>query len=63
MTPKKLDTEYKYAKYDNNKDGNVRDKEINRPQELIEPQTRDEKSEQHKQMAELTKADLTIDTH
>ena len=44
MTPKKLDPESIYAKYDVDHDGTVSDEEIKRHQELIELELREEKS-------------------
>ena len=48
MTPKKLDPDSIYAKYDINNDGTVSDEEIKRHQELIELELREEKSEAQK---------------
>ena len=51
MTPKKLDPESIYAKYDINHDGTVSDEEMARNKELLELELQEEKSETQKQMA------------
>ena len=51
MTPKKLDPESRYAKYDINHDGTVSDEEMARNKELLELELQEEKSETQKQMA------------
>ena len=51
MTPKKLDPESIYNKYDINHDGTVSDEEMARNKELLELELQEEKSETQKQMA------------
>tara|TARA_Y100000401_G_scaffold30503_1_gene22274 strand:+ start:355 stop:675 length:321 start_codon:yes stop_codon:yes gene_type:complete len=62
MTPKKLDPESIYAKYDVDHDGTVSDEEIKRHQELIELELREEKSEAQKQMAWVAMAAMIMGT-
>tara|TARA_R110001599_G_scaffold291358_1_gene494820 strand:+ start:2170 stop:2490 length:321 start_codon:yes stop_codon:yes gene_type:complete len=62
MTPKKLDPDSIYAKYDINNDGTVSDEEIKRHQELIELELREEKSEAQKQMAWVAMASMIVGT-
>tara|TARA_R100001443_G_scaffold19103_1_gene30450 strand:- start:3458 stop:3778 length:321 start_codon:yes stop_codon:yes gene_type:complete len=51
MTPKNLDPQSIYNKYDINHDGTVSDEEMARNKELIELELREEKSEAQKNMA------------
>ena len=60
MTPKKLDPESIYNKYDINHDGTVSDEEMARNKELIELELREEKSEAQKNMAWVAMVSLIV---
>ncbi len=60
MTPKKLDPESIYNKYDINHDGTVSDEEMARNKELIELELREEKSEAQKNMAWVAMVSMIV---
>jgi|TARA_B100000427_G_scaffold81540_1_gene66624 hypothetical protein len=60
MTPKKLDPESIYNKYDINHDGTVSDEEMARNKELIELELREEKSEAQKNMAWIAMISMIV---
>ena len=60
MTPKKLDPESIYNKYDINHDGTVSDEEMARNKELIELELREEKSEAPKNMAWIAMISMIV---
>ena len=62
MTPKKLDPESIYAKYDINHDGTVSDEEMARNKELLELELQEEKSETQKQMAWVAMVSMIMGT-
>ena len=62
MTPKKLDPESIYNKYDINHDGTVSDEEMARNKELLELELQEEKSETQKQMAWAAMLSMIIGT-
>ena len=62
MTPKKLDPESIYNKYDINHDGTVRDEEMARNKELLELELQEQKSETQKQMAWVAMISMIIGT-
>ena len=62
MTPKKLDPESIYAKYDINHDGTVSDEEMARNKELLELELQEEKSETQKQMAWVAMVPMIMGT-
>ena len=62
MTPKKLDPQSIYAKYDINHDGTVSDEEMARNKELLELELQEEKCETQKQMAWVAMFSMIIGT-
>ena len=62
MTPKKLDPESIYAKYDINHDGTVSDEEMARNKELLELELQEENSETKKQMARQAMVAMNMGT-
>ena len=62
MTPKKLDPESIYNKYDINHDGTVSDEEMARNKELLELELQEQKSETQKQMAWVAMISMIIGT-
>ena len=60
MTPKKLQPTSKYAKYDLDGDGTVTDEEIQRHQDMIELELREEKADSQKQMAWVAMASMVL---
>ena len=62
MTPKKLDPESIYNKYDINHDGTVSDEEMARNKELLELELQEEKSETQKQMAWVAMISMIVGT-
>ena len=62
MTPKKLDPESIYNKYDINHDGTVSDEEMARNRELLELELQEQKSETQKQMAWVAMLSMIVGT-
>ena len=60
MTPKKLDPESIYNKYDINHDGTVSDEEMARNKELLELELQEQKSETQKQMAWVAMVSMIV---
>ena len=60
MTPKKLQPASKYAKYDLDGDGTVTDEEIQRHQDMIELELREEKADSQKHMAWVSMASMVL---
>jgi len=60
MTPKKLQPTSKYAKYDLDGDGTVTDEEIQRHQDMIELELREEKADSQKHMAWVSMASMVL---
>mgnify|MGYP003656839283 FL=1 len=60
MTPKKLEPSSKYAKYDLDGDGTVTDEELERHQQLVELELREEKADSQKQMAWVAMASMVL---
>ena len=60
MTPKKLQPTSKYAKYDLDGDGTVTDEEIQRHQDMIELELREEKADSQKHMAWVAMASMVL---
>ena len=58
--PKQLQKTSKYAKYDLDQDGTVTDKEIERHQQLVELELREEKADSQKQMAWIAMLSMII---
>ena len=53
MSPKKLELQSKYEKFDLNNDGIISDEELDRAKEMVDLELREEKSEAQKMMAWL----------
>jgi|TARA_R110000824_G_scaffold281_1_gene1476 hypothetical protein len=60
VTPKKLQSSSKYAKYDLDGDGTVTDEEIQRHQDMVELELREEKADSQKQMAWVAMASMVL---
>jgi hypothetical protein len=60
MANKKLQRKSKYEKYDLDGDGTVTDDEINRHQEMVELELREEKADSQKQMAWIAMLSMII---
>ena len=60
MANKKLQRNSKYEKYDLDGDGTVTDDEINRHQEMVELELREEKADSQKQMAWIAMLSMII---
>ena len=60
MTPKKLEPSSKYAKYDLDGDGTVTDEELERHQQLVELELREEKADSQKHMAWVAMASMVL---
>ena len=58
--PKQLQKTSKYAKYDLDQDGTVTDEEIERHQQLVELELREEKADSQKQMAWIAMLSMII---
>ena len=58
--PKQLQITSKYAKYDLDQDGTVTDEEIERHQQLVELELREEKADSQKQMAWIAMLSMII---
>ena len=58
--PKQLQKTSKYAKYDLDQDGTVTDEEIERHQQLVELELREEKADSQKRMAWVAMASMVL---
>jgi|TARA_R110002012_G_scaffold304477_1_gene508002 hypothetical protein len=58
--PKKLESGSKYAEYDLDGDGTVSDEEIQRSQEMMELELREEKAESQKKMAWIAMGSMLV---
>ena len=62
MSPKKLELQSKYEKFDLNNDGIISDEELDRAKEMVDLELREEKSEAQKMMAWLAIIIMVVTT-
>ena len=62
MSPKKLELQSKYEKFDLNNDGIISDEELDRAKEMVYLELREEKSEAQKMMAWLAIIIMVVTT-
>ena len=62
MSPKKLELQSKYEKFDLNNDGIISDEELDRAKEMVDLELREEKSAAQKMMAWLAIIIMVVTT-
>ena len=60
MSPKKLEPKSRYAQYDLDGDGVVSDEELQRNQELVEIELREEKADSQRRMAWVSLSSMVV---
>ncbi len=60
MSPKKLEPKSRYAQYDLDGDGVVSDEELQRNQELVEIELREEKADSQRRMAWISLSSMVV---
>ena len=60
MSPKKLEPKSRYAQYDLDGDGTVSDEELQRNQELVEIELREEKADSQRRMAWVSLSSMVV---